>query len=380
MSSGQGIPIPREMSAGDILRRLTGAATLAAGALLYGQTTAQPATLTLGGAGQLLTAGASAPAWSGTDLTFASGVLTIAGSEGGTPAAGEIFLGGGQGKFGAGITCKTLTASDGSAAAPAIRTLTEATGLYRASSVAIGFAAAGVSCLVVSKPLGAYGSGFQLQHSNAGDTSYIYPSRNDGRVDLYGGTGETTGAHVRLYGYTHETKANFVEITNGNTVIAWSTGSLITIAGSAPGTPSSGQVLIGGGEIKTKGAITAGAGVSCTTLTATGTGGVGYATGAGGAVEQTTGRTTGVTLNKTCGAITLVSAAGSTSAFSFTVTNSTVAATDTVRVCQKSGTDKYIILVTAVAAGSFEITAYTTGGTTTEQPVFSFAVIKAVAA
>ena len=78
MSSGQGIPIPREMSAGDILRRLTGAATLAAGALLYGQTTAQPATLTLGGAGQLLTAGASAPAWSGTDLTFASGVLTIA--------------------------------------------------------------------------------------------------------------------------------------------------------------------------------------------------------------------------------------------------------------------------------------------------------------
>jgi hypothetical protein len=96
--------------------------------------------------------------------------------------------------------------------------------------------------------------------------------------------------------------------------------------------------------------------------------------------EQATGRTTGVTLNKICGAITLVSAAGSASAFSFTVTNSTVAATDVVRVCQKSGTDKYVTLVTAVAAGSFEITAYTTGGTTTEQPVFNFAVTKAVAA
>jgi len=35
--------------------------------------------------------------------------------------------------------------------------------------------------------------------------------------------------------------------------------------------------------------------------------------------------------------------------------------------------------VTAVGAGSFRITYATTGGTTTEQPVFTFAVIKAVA-
>lgn len=34
----------------------------------------------------------------------------------------------------------------------------------------------------------------------------------------------------------------------------------------------------------------------------------------------------------------------------------------------------------AVGAGSFRITFWTTGGTTTEQPVFNFAVIKAVAA
>lgn len=110
------------------------------------------------------------------------------------------------------------------------------------------------------------------------------------------------------------------------------------------------------------------------------TGGIGYGTGAGGAVTQGTGRTTGVTLNKVCGAITLVSAAGSATAFSFTVTNSTVAATDAIWLSQKSGTDKYVLLVTAVAAGSFQITAYTTGGTTTEQPVINFAVCKAVAA
>lgn len=112
----------------------------------------------------------------------------------------------------------------------------------------------------------------------------------------------------------------------------------------------------------------------------TGSGGLGYGTGSGGAVTQLTSRTTGVTLNKTNGAITLVSAAGSTAWQSFTVTNSTVAATDTVIVSQKSGTDLNQIFVTAVAAGSFRISFATTGGTTTEQPVFNFAVIKAVTA
>ena len=116
------------------------------------------------------------------------------------------------------------------------------------------------------------------------------------------------------------------------------------------------------------------------TIVSTGTAGVGYATGAGGAVTQITSRTTGVTLNKTAGAITLVSAAGSATAATFTVTNSTVAATDVIILNQKSGTDLYDLMVTAVAAGSFNLTFRTTGGTTTEIPVFNFAVIKAVAA
>ena len=115
-------------------------------------------------------------------------------------------------------------------------------------------------------------------------------------------------------------------------------------------------------------------------IASTGTAGVGYATGAGGAVTQATNRTTGVTLNKTTGAITLFSAAGSATAATFTVTNSTVAATDVIILNQKSGTDLYDLMVTAVAAGSFNISFRTTGGTTTEQPVFNFAVIKGVAA
>jgi hypothetical protein len=115
-------------------------------------------------------------------------------------------------------------------------------------------------------------------------------------------------------------------------------------------------------------------------IASTGTAGIGYATGAGGTVTQGTNRTTGVTLDKTTGAITLFSAAGSATAATFTVTNSTVAATDVIILNQKSGTDLYDLMVTAVAAGSFNITFRTTGGTTTETPVFNFAVIKAVAA
>jgi hypothetical protein len=111
-----------------------------------------------------------------------------------------------------------------------------------------------------------------------------------------------------------------------------------------------------------------------------GAGALGYATGSGGAVTQGTSRTTGVTLNKTNGAITMFTAAGSVVAATFTVTNSTVAATDTIIVNQKSGTNLYVLLVTAVAAGSFNITFYTTGGVASDTPVINFSVIKAVAA
>jgi propanediol dehydratase small subunit len=96
-------------------------------------------------------------------------------------------------------------------------------------------------------------------------------------------------------------------------------------------------------------------------------------------VTQITGRTTGVTLNAPSGTITLISAAGSATPASFTVTNNQVAANDTIIVNQKSGTDLYEIFVTAVAAGSFRITSLTTGGTTTESPVFNFNVVKGVA-
>lgn len=102
----------------------------------------------------------------------------------------------------------------------------------------------------------------------------------------------------------------------------------------------------------------------------------GYGTTSGGAVTQATSRTTGVTINFCSGAITLVSAAGTTAWQTFLVTNSKVDVDDVIIVNQKSGTDLYEIHVTSVQSNGFRLSFRTTGGTTVEQPVFSFAVIK----
>ena len=172
-------------------------------------------------------------------------------------------------------------------------------------------------------------------------------------------------------------------VASGN--ISACTSTSMVMVTPVLGTPTSGNLsnCTSTSMVLTTPVIGAATGTSLTAtgvIASTGTAGVGYATGAGGAVTQLTSRTTGVTLNKTAGAITLFSAAGTTTAATFTVTNSTVAATDVVILNQKSGADLYDLMVTAVAAGSFNITFRTTGGTTTETPVFNFAVIKAVAA
>jgi hypothetical protein len=157
-------------------------------------------------------------------------------------------------------------------------------------------------------------------------------------------------------------------------VISSGTNENLTINAKGSGTVTINGTATGG--ITWSRAVTAASSVLSTSATA----GIGYATGAGGAQTQGTSRTTGVTLNAITGAITLFSTAGSTTPASFTVTNSAVAATDVIVLSQKSGTDKYDLSVTAVGAGSFEITANTKSGTTSEAPVINFAVIKAVAA
>jgi len=229
----------------------------------------------------------------------------------------------------------------------------------------------------------------------------------NGATALYGGVsflGAGTATAIRFYQPTNSWYQINADAVYGANVQAFlavpssanlraamtdETGTGVLVFATSPTltTPTITNPTVSTGTFTSPALVTPAIGVATgTSLTATGviastgTAGVGYATGAGGTVTQGTSRTTGVTLDKRTGAITLFSAAGTTSATTFTVTNSTVAATDIIILNQKSGTDLYDLMVTAVAAGSFNITFRTTGGTTTEQPVFNFAVIKGVAA
>lgn len=106
--------------------------------------------------------------------------------------------------------------------------------------------------------------------------------------------------------------------------------------------------------------------------------------GTGGTVTQLTSRTTGVTLNKLSGKITLFASTSISghSSDQFTLTNSYIDATDVVHVCFASGLTaaSYGVTVTAVSAGSCKITVsnFSNSATPTDTPVLNFVVIKGV--
>ena len=109
---------------------------------------------------------------------------------------------------------------------------------------------------------------------------------------------------------------------------------------------------------------------------------VGYSAGTGGTVTQATNKSTGVTLNKRCGQLTMNNASLSAAAeVSFTLTNSVIAATDVVMVCIGSGATAgaYNVQCDAVAAGSCRISiGNMSSGSLGEAIVLNFVVIKAV--
>lgn len=112
-----------------------------------------------------------------------------------------------------------------------------------------------------------------------------------------------------------------------------------------------------------------------------GTDPLGYNVGAGGVAAQGPVKTSGVTLNKTTGLIAMsgIGAINAGAEVSFTVTDSSVAATDVIIVNHSSGgtAGAYCVAVTAVAANSFQITVSNwSAGNLTEAPIISFAVIK----
>ena len=115
------------------------------------------------------------------------------------------------------------------------------------------------------------------------------------------------------------------------------------------------------------------------------TAGIGYATGAGGAVTQETNITTGVTVQGTSGTITTVSSTLAAQATAeFIVTNASVAVGDVVAVSTTyAGAGSPIVSVAQVGAGVFSIVLFNATTATTALDavvVINFAVIKAVSA
>jgi hypothetical protein len=109
----------------------------------------------------------------------------------------------------------------------------------------------------------------------------------------------------------------------------------------------------------------------------------GYITGEGGTVTQATSKATAVTLNKKCGQITMNAASLATATtVTFTLTNSTIAATDLLVLNHVSGGTAGAYLLNAqAAAGSASINVRNvTAGALSEAIVIGFAVIKAVTA
>lgn len=177
-------------------------------------------------------------------------------------------------------------------------------------------------------------------------------------------------------------KKNYIIIngSSGDVILTTGTGTTATVkSGNAQ------TVVCDGGDVCRACAVT-NYGTSLITagsVRATGTGGVGYTTGAGGTVTQGTNRDTAVTINKTCGQITTRSDSLAASGIaSFTVNNSTVAAGDSICLSLVSNgaspfAIEYMVYAVGVGGGTFGITYKNlTSAGFTNALVFNFAVIK----
>lgn len=106
--------------------------------------------------------------------------------------------------------------------------------------------------------------------------------------------------------------------------------------------------------------------------------GLGYGTGSGGTVTQATSKSTAVTLNKPSGQITMHNAALAAGAsVTFTLTNSTIVATDAIVLSGVSGASSYVFDTLSCAAGSTLLRVTNiTGGSLSEAVVINFCVLK----
>jgi len=108
---------------------------------------------------------------------------------------------------------------------------------------------------------------------------------------------------------------------------------------------------------------------------------IGYTATAQGTVTQATSKSTGVTLSKSAGRITMNNAAlAGNTAVSFTLTNTTISTNDVLILCVSGGSvadaTTYTVYVSSLAAGSAVITLRNLTATSqSEAVVINFSII-----
>ena len=106
---------------------------------------------------------------------------------------------------------------------------------------------------------------------------------------------------------------------------------------------------------------------------------IGYSAAAQGAVTQLTDKSTGVTINKSAGRITMNNAAlAGNTAVSFTLTNNLVSANDTIIVNISGGgtAAAYTTYISSMAAGSAVVTLRNlTAGSLSEAVIINFSIL-----
>jgi hypothetical protein len=160
-----------------------------------------------------------------------------------------------------------------------------------------------------------------------------------------------------------------------------------TLITPALGTPASGNLSnCTGGPVFTTPNIGISTGTSLSTTgnqVISGSGKQGYTTGSGGTVTQLTSKSTGVTLNKPTGQITLNTAAlaGDTTV-SFVLTNSVIETNDILIMNHISGgvAGSYLLNAQAAAGSATINVRNVTTGSLSDLIVIAFAVIKSVIA
>ena len=308
---------------------------------------------------------------SGTTTAYTGAVVAITATT--TTGTGQALL----------VTADGIT-TGGTAIKLSVAALTTGTGLLLTNGTSgittgslLSVTAGGTGTIETNGIVSLVHSGAYDSTSNAGFVNITANSTLTGTVLAVNATALTTGigffmpsAEAGLTGAGRYISigGKFTIGKFGATVI---TGSAL---GTAALTLTSGDILASAGTIKS----------------ASPTGGIGYATGAGLQVTQTTTRSTSVAINAVCGTIqTDTTSLAAQASAEFTFTNTAIAVSDVVVVSIRSGSANAAgvagttsVKVVTVAAGSCIISVQNDSTTTAETGaiIINFAVIKAVTA